>query len=251
MLKFPQFIFCVLVFSWLASGCSSTQTPEAGGPENIFNLAKSAYADEDYLEAQRLFDVVKLQYPASQFADDAQYYLAEINFKREEFLLAAFAYNQLRRAYPNSEYYKEALFKAALSYYRLSPSFDRDQDYTRRAIQTFADYQMLYPGDSLSNESTIKIRELRNKLAQREFSTAELYLKLDSPKSSVIYYDAVIDDYSDTDYFEQAVAGKAEALAELGKSDEARRTVDQYLKTFPQGRFRGRMEEIAAQIPRK
>jgi outer membrane protein assembly factor BamD len=248
---FCRIFLSVFAVAWLAAGCSSTQSPETGGPENIFNLAKSAYADEDYLEAQRLFDVVKLQYPASQFADDAQYYLAEINFKREEFLLSAFAYNQLRRAYPNSEYYKEALFKAALSYYQLSPSYDRDQEYTKRAIQTFADYQMLYPGDSLANESTAKIRELRNKLAEREFSTAELYIKLNSPKSSVIYYDAVIDEYPDTDYFEQAVARKAEALADLGRSDEARRTIEQYLQTFPQGRFRGRMEEIAAQIPRK
>ncbi|HYF02659.1 MAG TPA: outer membrane protein assembly factor BamD [Patescibacteria group bacterium] len=248
---FIRILLSIFAVSWLLAGCASTSTPETGGPENIFNLAKSAYADEDYLEAQRLFDVVKLQYPASQFADDAQYYLAEINFKREEYVLAAFAYTQLRRSYPNSEYYREALFKTALSYYQLSPTYDRDQEYTRRAIQSFADYQMLYAGDSLANESTAKIRELRNKLAQREFSTAELYLKLESPKSAVIYFDAVINDYSDTDFYEQAIAGKAEALSQLRNTEEARRTVDLYVKNFPQGKFRGRMDELAAQLPRR
>ena len=61
----------------------------------------------------------------------------------------------------------------------------------------------------------------------------------------------MIDDYSDTDYYEQAFAEKAEVQAELGKSEEARQTIENYLKAFPQGRFRGRMEEIAGQIPRK
>ncbi|MDP2362729.1 MAG: outer membrane protein assembly factor BamD, partial [Ignavibacteria bacterium] len=72
----------------LAISCSSTKPKEEQTAETVFNKALEQFNKEDWLEANQNFDIIKLQYPASQYSDDAQYYLAEINYKKEEFILA-------------------------------------------------------------------------------------------------------------------------------------------------------------------
>jgi len=217
--------------------CKSTDKFESRDPESVFNKAVELFNKEDYLESRNLFEMIKLQYSATEWADDAQYYLGEIAYKRKEYVLAAFNYNQLRRSYPGSVYAKTSLFKTALSFYELSPKFDRDQEYTKKAIQAFQEFQYIYPDDSLSPEASKKIVELRNKLAYRDYFTANLYRKLDSPHSALIYYNSVIKDYNDTEYYEPSFLGKVQVLLEMEKIDEAKSIIQLYKKNFPNGKY--------------
>lgn len=232
----------------LSTSCKSVKDAETRNVEDIYKSALELYTDEDYLEAKNLFDLIKLQYPASQYADDAQYYLAEINYARGEYYLAAFNYNLLRRIYPGSDYNKISLFKTGLSYYKESPSFDRDQEYTKKAIQTFQEFQYLFAGDSLYTQAGDYISELRDKLAQRDYSTAVLYKKLDSPISALVYYNSVINDFNDTKYFEPAIFEKIETLVWVKKYDEAKATIELYKKLFPKGKWINDAVQIASQI---
>ena len=235
--KYISVLFPIIpaAFILLLASCSSTKAPEVQTAETIFNKAMEKFKKEDWEEATQLFDVLKLQYPASAFADDAQFYLAEINYNRSEYILAAFNYNMVRRLYPSSEFVKTSLFKAAMSYYQLSPTFDRDQEYTFKAIDAFQDYQTLYPKDSLYTQAGKYIDELREKLGRRAFSTAELYEKLETSKAVLVYLDIVIEDYSDTKYFEPACFKKVETLYNTKKYDDALNFIEFYSKKFPAG----------------
>lgn len=246
--RITQAIVAVLVtVGFLA--CNTMYDATGKSPDDIFVQAKKRFDDNDLIEAQRLFDIIKLQYPASQFADDAQYYIAEINFKRKEFIVAAFNYNYVRRLYSQSEYAKSALYKAALCYVELSPPFDRDQDYTRKAIVALGDFQREYPKDSLAEVAATQIKELRDKLGEREFRVAEQYRVLLAPKSALVYYDAVIDDYSDTKFCEPAFVGKVEVLTQLKRSDEALAACALYKRFFPKGELAEKMEALKNAIP--
>jgi outer membrane protein assembly factor BamD len=220
-------------------------------PDGIFQAGLKEFEDKNYLEAQKLFEIIKLQYPASQYADDSQYYLAEIEFKKEKYIMASFNYNLLRRLYPGSEYSQLSLFKSALSLYKQTPKFDRDQDYTKKALTAFQEFQNLYPKDSLFNEANKLIEDLRNKLAEREFSVAELYKKLEYFKSSLVYYDSVINDYEDTKFFEQAYIGKISVLIKIKKYEEALSLIDLYTKSFPQSNYKTDISELKSKATLK
>lgn len=240
--------FYIVIIIFALVSCKTTDNIETRDPEIVFKKAVELYEKEEYLEARNLFEMIKLQYSATEWADDAQFYLGEIAFKRKEFILAAFSYNQLRRSYPGSIYAKESLYKTALSFYELSPKFDRDQEYTKKAIQAFQEFQYIYPEDTLSVEATKKIKELRNKLAYRDFFTAGLYRKLDSPHSALIYYNSVIKDYNDTDYYEASFLGKIEVLIEMEKFDEAKSTIQAYKKNFPNGKFSSDIKNLEVRV---
>ncbi|PKL84547.1 MAG: outer membrane protein assembly factor BamD [Ignavibacteriae bacterium HGW-Ignavibacteriae-1] len=219
----------------LVVACGSNKPPESGTAEELYSRAMELFDDEDYLDAASHFEIIKLQYPASLYADDAQFHIAEINYRRKEYIMAAFNFSLLRRIYPGSPHVKDALMKNAMCFYELSPPYDRDQDYTMKAIESFQEFQYLYPEDSLYTEATNKIIELRNKLAYREYFTAQLYTKMDSPLSAMIYYETVINKFSDTEYFEPAFFGKIEMLVWMKRNEEAASMIGAYRKTFPNG----------------
>lgn len=225
-------------------GCAQKVTVAPRNVDEYYEQALDAFNNENLAVAQRYFDAIKLQYPASKYADDAQYYLAEINVKKNENILAAYNYNQLRRTFPNSEYAKISAYKAAMSSMRQSPKFDRDQDYTKQAIKAFSEFQALYPKDSLTLEAGKQIRDLRSKLAEHDYRTAELYIKLNAPRASLTYYDLVLNNYPDTEFLEPSFLGRARMLVRLKRFQEAEEALRLYRQRFPQGKLQAEEKDV-------
>ena len=240
---------CLVVATILVSCSGVKQTGEIKDAETAYSAGIEAFKGEDYFEGQRLFDVIRLQFPTTQYADDAQYYLGEISFARKEYVMAAFNYGMVRRSYPTSSLNKSALFKTGMCYYELAPPADRDQDYTKKAISSFSEFQAIYPSDSLYEEAGKHIVELRNRLAERELITAELYRNLYSNRSALIYYDVIIDDYPDTEHYETAFAGKIESLIALRRYDEAKSMIELYRKRFTSGKLKSAVGVAEQSIP--
>ena len=245
-------LLVILTFSFISifglSSCTEGKSIENKSVEEIYNEALELFNKDNLYDAKKFFDVIKLQYPASSYADDAQYYLAEIEYKNEKYIMSSFNFNLIKKLYPNSIFVKEAQFKSALCYYKLSPGFERDLEYTKKAITAFNEFQNLYPEDSLSKESDTYIKELRNNLAAREYKIGTLYQKLTSPKASLIYFDSIINDYDDSDYLERAYLGKIEVLVFMSKYDNAKTIIDLYKQKFPNGEFKSEVSNLEANI---
>jgi len=240
-----------LIVAAVVLGCASTSNEnKVQTVDDVFREAMTAYDDGSWLEAIAKFDVIKLQYPASPYADDAQYYLAEINYKRGEYILAAYNYQLVRRQFPNSEYAKTALLKAADSYFQLAPPADRDQDYTKKAIQAYSEFQAVYPADSLALVAINRIGELRSRLAQKLLDAATHYVNTRSFKAAHIYFDAVVEEYSDTGFAEDALIGKLGLLLEQGRTEDARPVVALYRKLVRAPVRRADFDQLSAQVPR-
>ncbi len=237
-------LLCAFAATMVVFGCAQKVTVAPRNVDEYYEQALDAFNNENLAVAQRYFDAIKLQYPASKYADDAQYYLAEINVKKNENILAAYNYNQLRRTFPNSEYAKISAYKAAMSSMRQSPKFDRDQDYTKQAIKAFSEFQALYPKDSLTLEAGKQIRDLRSKLAEHDYRTAELYIKLNAPRASLTYYDLVLNNYPDTEFLEPSFLGRARMLVRLKRFQEAEEALRLYRQRFPQGKLQAEEKDV-------
>ena len=94
-------ILIILLLSLLIS-CKSSDVEKPLTAEERFGIGMKEFQDENYIEAINEFSVVTLQYPGSSVSDDAQYYLGECRFLREEYLLAAYEYEALKRNMPAS-----------------------------------------------------------------------------------------------------------------------------------------------------
>lgn len=133
-MKQISIIILVSIIFWSCGSSVDTSTLTA---EEHLQYAKQLMTDEDYEDAIREYQSVLLQYAGSSVNDDAQYFLAFTYYKREQYLLAAYEFSKLIRDIPTSEFVQDAQFMLADSYYQLSPVYQLEQSYTKKAIDEF------------------------------------------------------------------------------------------------------------------
>lgn len=226
-----KLLFIALIVSGLNS-CKKADIP-LDTAQKVFAHGKEMFDDDKYMEAEQMFDKIKLQYPRSLFADSAQFFLGKTYMARKDYVIASYNFSLVERNFPASGLRKESRYRRAMCYYELSPGFDRDHEYTLKAIAEFESYKSLYPGDSLFFEAQKRIDEMVDKLAEKEYRIAELYKKITQPIAAEIYYDYLIDLYPDSKFVEDSKLGKIEMLIYMRKYEKARSAIDVYKKEYP------------------
>ncbi|HUN66777.1 MAG TPA: outer membrane protein assembly factor BamD [Bacteroidota bacterium] len=242
----PDFlrIAALVVVAALLASCGGSQPQKLLNAEQRFANGKKLYDERNYLEAIAEFDVIRLQFPGSTIADQAQYYLGQSHFHLDEFLLAAEEFQQLKRNMPASPLVPSAQYYIALCYYNLAPKSQLDQSYTSRAIDEFQSFIEYYPKNEHVQEAEDKINELNGRLAKKLFDSAELYMKMGSYQAAVMYYTSVVEKYHDTQYAEPALLGKVRALVARKKYKDAKPDIDKFLEKYPASRFKADAESL-------
>lgn len=216
-----------------ATGCTSDETAVPLSAEQRFKMGMGLFQDEDYLEAIEEFKVVTIQFGGTQWADDAQYYMAESRFRREEYILAAYEFDMLVRSMPTSEYVRMSRFRRASCYDLSSPGVALDQENTRKAIDEYQNFLEYHAADSLAPVADRRIRELTAKLAEKEFNNGVIYLKMGYNKAATYYFDLVLEKFHDTPFAEPSHVRKAEALIQRKRYDEALQELNRFLDRYP------------------
>ncbi|MBI5214250.1 MAG: outer membrane protein assembly factor BamD [Ignavibacteriae bacterium] len=242
------FIFLISIFFL---GCSSSDLTKNMTAEERFEIGKQLFDEEDYFEAKKEFELIKLQFPGSSVTDDAQYYLAECFFMREEYLLAAEEYKSIKRTLQGSPYLPLAQYKIAMSYYNLAPVSYLDQEYTLKAIDAFQTFIEYYPSNELVAEASGKIKELNIRLAQKDFDSAEMYMQLGYYRAAAYYFNSVVEKFHDTPVAEPGHLGLVKALVGRKKFDEAKKEVGKFLEKYPHSKFKSDAESLQKEIEDK
>lgn len=224
--------------------CSSSKVEKSLTAEEHFEMGMKEYNDENYLEAINEFTVITLQYPGSAVADDAQFYLGECRFAREEYLLASYEFEVLKKNMPASPLVPQAQYKIALCYYQLSPKYSLDQSYALRAIDEFQAFIEYFPADTLATNAETKIYELRDRLAEKEYQTAVLYMKMEYYKAATIYFDNVLENFHDSEFAERSYVGKIEALIKRKKREDAAAEAEKLFSRFPKTTYREKIDSL-------
>ncbi|HLF15151.1 MAG TPA: outer membrane protein assembly factor BamD [Bacteroidota bacterium] len=243
-LPVPLWIIVLLAAVMTGAGCGSSGEILNIGAEERFAIGKKLFDEEDYFEAIAEFEILKLQFPGSAVADDAQFYMGESHFNRGEYLLAIEEFRTLKRNMASSPLLPAAQYRTGLSYYMLSPRPDLDQTYTRQAIDEFQAFVEYYPLDEHRNDAEEKIRELNGRLAEKLFQSGEQYVKLGYHRSAGFYFDLVIQQYHDSPFAEPAYVGKIRSLITRRRTDEAREEISKFLERYPQSTLKGQVEGL-------
>lgn len=242
------YFLSILLSALLIEGCSSLKDTANLTSDEKFAYAMSLYNDEDYEEAVNEFQAIILQYPGSSIVDDAQFYLAETRFRREEFILAAYEYSKLISNMPASEFVKNAQFQLAECYYQLSPDYTLDQRYSLKAIEEYQAFIDFFPLDERVNAADQKIKELNEKLALKEFNTAEIYSKMDYSNAAILYYSNVLESYHDTKFAPLASYKKILILINRDRNNEALTEINRFLQKYPEDENYAEVEKLKTSI---
>jgi outer membrane protein assembly factor BamD len=223
--------------------CSSHKLKANLPLKERMDLADSYFAKKRYLDAKDQYRIITLSYSGSRQADKAQFFLAECHFYTKEYIIAASEYERLIKVYPNSEYVDDAKYKLGFSYFKLSPRYSLDQEYTQKAIREFQEFLEEFRSSTLVPVVEKQLQECRNKLALKIFAAAEQYRRMQYWEAAVIYYNMVLDQYYDSIYAPRAQFYLADCYRRIGNFAEAATELKRFLEKFPQNEMAGKAKD--------
>ena len=233
-------------------GCSKKVRIEEMNPDEAFRYLKGVYDKDDYLSAANGFDFYTLNYSGSSLVDSAQFMLGMSHLKLKEYLLAANAFEELYRRFPRSPLVPDAMYMIGDCYWRLSPKYSLDQEYTNKALdalQAFIDYFPDYT--ERVREAQDLIEACREKLAHKEYANGVIYLKMKDYGAAVIYFQSVVDMYYDTDWAPRSAYNLGVSYASNEMFEEAEEAYRIYIVKYPDHPLRSKAESSLKDIHRK
>ena len=245
-----KFFAVILSLSFII-GCSHASDTSKFNAEQYYNYVYQLYNDGDYEMAIQEFQSFLLQYSGSAFNDDAQYYLGMTYFKRGQYLLSAYEFSKLIRNIPASPFVPDAQFMLGESYFQLSPPYQLDQTYTKKAIEELQAFIDFFPTNKKVEEVEQKIKTLNEKLAQKDYQSALIYEKMEYSIAAIKSYNAVAETYHDTKFAPLSLYNKIKLEIKKGLNNEVLADISLFVYRYPNDTKVNELKETEAQLMNK
>jgi outer membrane assembly lipoprotein YfiO len=142
--------------------------------------------------------------PYKEFADDAQFTIANYYFKRGEYQEAQDAYTKLVKEYPKSEWREFAQYQIAICARRQFRGSPYDHEALLTAQKKLSEYFAQNPDGRQKEAAQKASQEIQEALAKKEFAVAMFYLDRDHTHSAKIYFRYIVKQFPGTKTAEQA-----------------------------------------------
>lgn len=191
------------------------------------------FKGRDYDSIFAYLKEVQIRYTYSPYAALAELRTGDVFFQRGDYEQAAIEYEEFLKRHPGHREAAYATYRLALSYYKEIRSPDRDPTGMRQALQWFNVFIEKYPDSPLVPDAREKIIKCRNRLAKREIYIGNFYSKRDNYKAAADRYKIVVNDYSDTSRYGEALYLMGRAYAKSDQYELARQALNRLVQEFP------------------
>lgn len=195
-------ILCLLLLFVIINGCSSLnifgkKELSKASPEVLYSNAAAEYKDGHYKKAQEYFLRLKEEYPLHELAILAEIGIADSLFSDKEYVSAADAYSDYISLHPVDENVPYAIYQMGMCHYNQMEAIDRDQTETIKARKEFEKLMARYPQSKFSPMAEKMLKEVKQKLAQREFYVGNFYFKQNKYKAALARFERLSAEYPD------------------------------------------------------
>ena len=101
---------------------------------DAYQKALTAWRGEDHKLCIDRFRKFLQTYPASAYADDGAYWMADCHFKQGDYRVAVLRFNDVVRVYPGGNKAPDALFRQGESLLKLGPGFYKRAEEAERRL---------------------------------------------------------------------------------------------------------------------
>jgi outer membrane protein assembly factor BamD len=238
----------VVLLGMVLTRCAQNQVA-GDDAEGIYKEAEEAFKDERYIIALEKFREVKNRYPYSNRATDSELRIADTYFAEESYIESESAYEifkELHPTHPKSDYVQ---YRMALSYYMQIPdNAARDLSAAFKAIDAFENLFDKYPNSEFVAKGKEYIVEARKRLAEHEAYVADFYFRRQHYLSASYRYAALLKDYSNLGFDEEALYRLGESYYHIRMFDNARDTLTRLTTEFPNSGYKGEATALLEEL---
>ncbi len=221
----------VVVFVALSvSGCGGSGGGYARGS---FERGQEQYDDERWYEAVEDLRLFIRRTPMDPRAAEAQYMIGMARYSDEDYPVAAVEFEILRNDYPTSEFADDAWFMQGMCYVEQVPRTDLDQTPTRKAVEHFVRYLREHPAGKHRTEVEAELDQLNRHLDQKEFDAARLYSRMGRWQAAAVTIDTMLETRPNSELRPEMLLLAAEVHSRRSEWTEARESYRQFLRDYP------------------
>jgi outer membrane protein assembly factor BamD len=217
----------------LAAGCVSGPRYQQMSPAALHALGQAELDSGDYRDAITALDRLILMYPDYEQIAEARFLLARAYFEDGQYLLAADEFLRFLERHRGHLMAPEAALSVCRAYVALSPIPPRDQQYTRQAYGVCRDVHLQYGAYPVAAEAEAFATEMRSKLAQKDYDNAQHWYRRRAYDSAIVYWEMVVEQFSDTEWAPRALRGISCAWQKIGYEDDAEEARMRLLNSYP------------------
>ncbi len=219
-----------LIFTLLAAtafSLTSCASNEGGGDRtqmcrNRFESADKEFKAGNYGRVKEPLEEILNLCIGTGYMEQAQFLLAESYFNLEEWIDARGEYGSFITNFPGSPFVETAEFKKAIASFNMEFRVSRDEANTTIAMKDFERYLSNHPDTPLRDSINYYYGLLIERLAEKEFQTARLYLRMDKPQAAVIYFKEFLETYQQSKRRKEALFLTSQAYTDLDQFETAR-----------------------------
>ncbi len=217
----------------MLTSCGGGSSLADRSSRELFDMGMEKYTKKKFLSSIDLFQTVIYNYPGASLIDTAQYYLGLSYFGNKEYTLAAVEFNRLALNYPSSEFFDDAVFLRGVSYYESTPDhYGLDQSDLDQAIRYLSDFVIDFPESNRLEDARAILTKAETKLARKYYGSGIVYSRIGGFKAAKIYFQKVIDDYTNTEFAPLATYHSAEMDFKMKEYADAKDGFQKFLLVF-------------------
>lgn len=221
-------VLFLLVF--LIAGCSGNKDELAAyrhlSAAEIFHHADSSLAKGKYADAVKGFEALDAIYPFGPYSQQGQLDIIYAYYKNDDDPSAIAAADRYVRLYPRGKnvayaYYMKGIISSTEGYTWLQnmvgtdPS-KRDLTSQKQAFLAFNEIVMLYPRSPYAGAALVRMRYLRNVIAEHSLRVAEFYYEHKAYVASANRASFVVQHFNGTPAVSDALAMMVKSYRKLG-----------------------------------
>ena len=190
----------------LFAGCSAYNKALKGDDLDLkLSTAEKLYADGKFERAIPLLEELTALTRGTSISERVQYYLAKCYFGMKDYTLGGFYLATFTKTFPTSQYAEECAFLAAYCYYKNSPDHELDQGDTHAALDALQLFLVRYPRSERKDTCNALIDVLRNKLELKDFEGAKQYAQLRNYQAAGVALDEFLKRWPNSRFREEAM----------------------------------------------
>jgi outer membrane protein assembly factor BamD len=195
----------ILLFIYSLLCMNLEAAPESLSVQEQYDLGQKYLKRGYYTKAIEQFNIIRNYYRDDPMAQMAELAIADVYFKKSEWDLARYSYDDFRRRYPKHEKVDYATYQIGLTFYKKSPRFaGRDQSWTVQAVYSWQNFEKYFPGSEYQQDVIEKRTECLERLAKKELIIAEFYERREAWDSVRRRSEGLVQAYPDSEYIPDA-----------------------------------------------
>jgi outer membrane protein assembly factor BamD len=249
--KWAGFVVLCGILAALLGACAGKEVNREDA-DALFKSAEEAFNEEHYLIALEKYRDIKNRFPYSSRAIDSELRIADTYFEQESYIEAESAYEIFKELHPTHSKADYVQYRIGLSFFKQIPDDSaRDLSAAYKAIEAFGVLEQKHP----SSEYVAKAKEhtinARKRLAEHENYVANFYYQRQHYLSASYRYSALLQDYGNLGYDEEALYRLVQSYYHIKMYDNAEDAAKQLFNQFPDTKYKQEVKGVLETMRKK